>query len=86
MIFRDLSRDIGRLVKDMQQQETSEVRRTEEKTVGTQEESPAIRTEYSMKMRTLPSKEELNEYQNDIRKRNGPGNELGEDEKQNDQE
>ena len=83
MIFRDLSRDIGRLVKDMQQQETSGVRRIEEKTVGTQEENPAIRTEYNMKMRTLPSKEELNEYQNDIRKRNGAGNGLVEDKKQN---
>jgi NAD(P)H-nitrite reductase large subunit len=86
MIFRDLSQDIGRLVKDMREQETSKVRRVEEKTVGNQKESPEIRTEYNLSMRTLPSKEELNEYQNEVRERNGSRNDLIEPRDPNDRE
>lgn len=69
MIFRDLSKDIGQLVRDLQNQDKSQVQRTEERTFGKDENAPKLRMEYNMKARTLPSKEEMEEYRKEIKQR-----------------
>ncbi|GEK58537.1 hypothetical protein CHL76_08035 [Marinococcus halophilus] len=69
MIFRDLSKDIGQLVRDLQNQEKSQVQRTEERTFGKGENAPKLQMEYNMKARTLPSKEEMEEYRKEIKQR-----------------
>lgn len=69
MIFRDLSKDIGQLVRDLQNQDKSQVQRTEERTLGKDKNAPKLRMEYNMKARTLPSKEEMEEYRKEIKQR-----------------